>query len=114
MDFTTFHKSLIMLCLAVFALMVLQSPANAKAAGAEFDVLLAQNAIPSSSADERNTELQKKRMCLVGAACGAVVGTILILFGYFRLNHATRGFYAGRLQTLAMVMVAILLGLEAS
>lgn len=62
-------------------------------------------------AQEESEEVdRKKRMTLVGTACFGVIGTILILFGYFRLNHATRGFYSGRLQTLALVMIVILLG----
>lgn len=63
-------------------------------------------------AQEETSEVNKtKRMALVGAACFAVIGTILILFVYFQLNHATRGFYSGRLQTVALFMIVILLGL---
>lgn len=62
-------------------------------------------------AQEESTEIDRtKRMTLVGAACFGVIGTIIILFGYFRLDHATRGFYSGRLQTLAFFLIIVLLG----
>ena len=52
-------------------------------------------------------------MALVGAGMRSrMIGTILILFGYFQLNHATRGFYAGRLQSLALVLIVDATGIR--
>ncbi len=53
---------------------------------------------------------QEKRLAMVGAVALTVIGSIAILFVYFRLNLATRGFYAGRLQTLATLLLLALFG----
>lgn len=75
--------------------------------------ILAQTVPTEQSAEGPNSKQQEKRIYLVGGVCGAVFGVVLILFGYFRLDNATRGFYSGRLQTLALVAIVILLGLAA-
>jgi hypothetical protein len=58
-----------------------------------------------------NSNRQKQRIYLVGAICGSIVGVLVTLFGYFRLNEATRGFYSGRLQAITLLTIGILLGL---
>lgn len=68
---------------------------------------------PDLAESEETKVDRKKRMALVGAASFAILGAILILFGYFRLNHATRGFYAGRLQTLGLFLLVVWLGVAA-
>ncbi len=45
--------------------------------------------------------LQKYRLYQVGLWVAGVLIVLLIAFGYLQLDHATRGFYTGRLQWLA-------------
>ena len=43
----------------------------------------------------------KHRLIHTGLLGGGVLGLLVTVFGYFRLDHATRGFYTGRLQFVA-------------
>lgn len=98
--------------LGVFALLVTLIPQHSvfgqESRDASFDP--EQRPLPVILAEEEAAVDKTKRMVLVGAGCFGIFGTILILFGYFQLNHATRGFYSGRLQSLSLALIAILLG----
>lgn len=53
--------------------------------------------------DERwEQEVAKGRLLQTGLVGGAVLALLGVLFAYFRLDTATRGFYTGRLQFLAV------------
>ena len=62
------------------------------------------------SADEQ-TSNRRKRVIKVAVLVGVVIALLAVLFGYLRLDHATRGFYSGKLQTLAAIEVLLILGL---
>jgi len=51
---------------------------------------------------EEKSKFRVMQMSLVG---GGVVVLLSIAFLFFRINHATRGFYAGRLQFFAMAVI---------
>jgi hypothetical protein len=53
----------------------------------------------------------KTRLLLAGLFGGGAIGLLSLLFGFFRLDNATRGFYTGRLQ---FATVAAILGLVAA
>ena len=60
------------------------------------------------SAEENfKDEVTRKRLVSTGVAGGAVLSILAILFGYLRLNHATRGFYSRRLQMGAGILAVI-------
>jgi hypothetical protein len=65
----------------------------------------------SPTSPRSNSNRQKQRIYLVGAICGSIVGVLITLFSYFRLNEATRGFYSGRLQAVTLLTIVVLLGL---
>jgi hypothetical protein len=48
------------------------------------------------------------RMLGVGFVGGAVLALLAVAYSYFRLDHATRGFYTGRLQFLAVAAILVL------
>jgi len=54
----------------------------------------------------------RDRLVLTTVALAVVIACLAILYAYLRLEHATRGFYSGRLQTgaglfgLAVIVVA--------
>ncbi len=105
---------LTMVLLGFFALMTAQTP-HASASECRVSEVPSANLTPHQPlglmlAEEKSSIDKSKRIMLVGAGCIGIFGTILILFGYFQLNHATRGFYSGRLQTLALGLIVILLG----
>ncbi len=53
--------------------------------------------------------LLRNRLVTAALIGGMFLGWMGVLFAYLRLDHATRGFYSGRLQTLAAVIsIAIL------
>lgn len=54
----------------------------------------------------------KGRLVVMGLICGGVLGVILALFGYFRADTATRGFYTGRLKfvTAAAILALVVAG----
>jgi hypothetical protein len=68
----------------------------------------------SLNSDDKSSEQQRTRDRLVGL--GLMGGTLLallgVVFGYLRLDHATRGFYCGRLQMLAGVSSALILAVS--
>ena len=41
------------------------------------------------------------RLLLTGTLVVVLLGQLSVLFGYLKINHATRGFYSGRLQSFA-------------
>lgn len=51
---------------------------------------------------EEKSKFRVIQMSLLG---GGVVVVLSIAFLFFRINHATRGFYAGRLQLFAMAVI---------
>lgn len=51
---------------------------------------------------ERELVVQRIRTVVVG--CGLVLVLIVIAFGYFRLDHATRGIYSRRLLVFALLL----------
>ncbi len=53
----------------------------------------------------------RNRIVTAGVFGGALLGFLSVLFGYLKLNHLTRGFYSGRLQTLSIACVILILGL---
>ncbi len=59
---------------------------------------------------EWDENLTRVRLISTGIAGGGVLSLLMVLFGYFRLNHATRGFYSRRLQ-LGAASLAILIAL---
>lgn len=56
-------------------------------------------------------EVSKNRLWITALAGGGVFVLLLTVFGYFRLDTATRGYYTGRLQ---LVTVAAILALVAA
>lgn len=50
------------------------------------------------------------RLLQMGLLVGGVLGLLGTVFGYFRVDNATRGFYTGRLQAMAAVAILALLG----
>jgi hypothetical protein len=50
----------------------------------------------------RGTTLSN-RLLLTGTLVVVLLGQLAVLFGYLRINHATRGFYSGRLQSFSAV-----------
>lgn len=49
------------------------------------------------------------RLLLAGLCAAGLLGLLVVLFGYLRINHATRGFYNRRLQTISiMILIAII------
>lgn len=54
---------------------------------------------------------QQQRLANLAVLGSATFGFLFVVFGYFRLNHATRGFYAGRLQFLTgLAILALIVG----
>ena len=45
----------------------------------------------------------RDRLKLAGAGGAGLLALLAIVFGYFRIDHATRGFYSRRLQTLCII-----------
>lgn len=41
------------------------------------------------------------RLLLTGTLVVVLLGQLSVLFGYLKIDHATRGFYSGRLQSVA-------------
>ena len=53
-------------------------------------------------------EIAKSRLLQTGLLAAAVLGLLATVFGYFRLDNATRGYYTGRLQAMAAVAILAL------
>ena len=51
----------------------------------------------------------RNRLVLTTVALAVVIACLAILYTYLRLEHATRGFYSGRLQTGAGLLGLIVL-----
>ena len=64
---------------------------------------------PPPLATARHTTLSN-RLLLTGTLLGMLLGQLSVLFGYLKINHATRGFYSGRLQSIAAVASVAVLG----
>jgi hypothetical protein len=58
----------------------------------------------------RNLQL-RDRLAYSGLMAISLCGSLFVLFGYLRLNHATRGFYAGRLQLASALLIGALASL---
>ena len=43
------------------------------------------------------------RLLMTGTLVVVLLGQLSVLFGYLKINHATRGFYSGRLQSFSVV-----------
>ena len=52
----------------------------------------------------------KSRLWQVGLAGGGLLLVLVVMFGYFSLDTATRGFYKGRLQFLMAIAILALIG----
>jgi hypothetical protein len=50
------------------------------------------------------------RLLQMGLLVGGMLGLLGTVFGYFRADNATRGFYTGRLQAMAAVAILALVG----
>ena len=64
---------------------------------------------PASSdivASDRERRL-KKRLVTVAVLGGVVLLLLAVVYGYFRLELTTRGFYSGRLQILSLSLIHI-------
>lgn len=53
-------------------------------------------------------EVAKSRLLFTGLLGGGILALLVTVFGYFRLDNATRGFYTGRLQFVAIAAVLAL------
>ncbi len=53
---------------------------------------------------------QRNRLLLTGTLVGWMLAELAVLFGYLKIQHATRGFYSGRLQSLAAAVALAVLG----
>lgn len=53
----------------------------------------------------------RNRIVATGVVGGALLGILVVAFGYLKLNLLTRGFYSGRLQTMAIASAILILGL---
>lgn len=51
----------------------------------------------------------RDRLVAIGLVGGTFLALLAVLFGYLRLDHATRGFYSGRLQLLAGISAVAIL-----
>jgi len=61
--------------------------------------------------DRRWTQVRaKSRVLQTGFVCGAVLLLLASVFGYFRLDNATRGYYTGRLQFMTAAAILAVVG----
>ncbi len=70
-----------------------------------------QTVAEQSSEERDNQSVVRQRLIMVAIVAGVVISLLAVLFGYLRLDHATRGFYSGKLQMVAVVEVLLILGL---
>lgn len=63
-----------------------------------------------SGADPGEEKRIRDRLVAIGLVGGTLLALLGVLFGYLRLDHATRGFYCARLQMLAGICSALILG----
>ena len=56
---------------------------------------------PQTPAKPRTT--LTNRLLMTGTLVVVLLGQLSVLFGYLKINHATRGFYSGRLQSFSVV-----------
>ncbi|MDG1874322.1 MAG: hypothetical protein P8J27_10455, partial [Mariniblastus sp.] len=78
------------------------------------DVILNDSEIASSTERElggsaNESQDLRGRLIAVGFGMGLMLALLGTLFGYLRLDHATRGFHSGRLQMSAIGVVALIL-----
>lgn len=57
------------------------------------------------------TEQTRTRLVQSGIIGASVLGLLLILFGYFHLEQATRGFYSVRLQMVGLIVILTLVAI---
>ncbi len=110
------HPFCINACWVVFFSLFITVPAttNTAAAGQDFasqpdaaDREIASssdiNLTPTQTAGSQPKTTLNNRLLLTGTLIVIVLGQLSVLFGYLRIDHATRGFYSGRLQSIAAV-----------
>jgi len=73
--------------------------------GAKVDPAVELQESPEKSA----TQSLRTRLICYAFFGGLLLVFLAILFGYLRLDHATRGFHSGRLQIAALVLSAVVL-----
>ena len=83
----------------------LQNPTSDRQAQDEEPTQTEPTAAPAKN---QNTHLLH-RIEGVAILVGVVILMLAILFAYLRMDHATRGFYSGRLQSMAFAAVALVL-----
>ncbi len=64
---------------------------------------------PDESTEDTDAQSLRNRLVSYTFLGGLTLVFLGLLFGYLRLNHATRGFHSGRLQLAAMVLSGIVL-----
>jgi hypothetical protein len=55
------------------------------------------------ASDLVHEEYLGNRLLLTSTLLGILLGQLSVLYGYLKINHATRGFYSGRMQSIAAV-----------
>ena len=64
---------------------------------------------PIESPENSEDQSLRNRLISYAFSGGLMLVFLGLLFGYLRLDHATRGFHSGRLQLAALVLVGIVL-----
>lgn len=59
--------------------------------------------------DARSEKVLRNRVIAAAIFGGVVLALLGIVFGYLRMDHATRGFYSGRLQSIAAASAIVVL-----
>jgi hypothetical protein len=72
---------------------------------------LNENETAGESVDASPRSELQNRLIGFGLVGGAVLALMGLLFAYLRLDHATRGFYGGRLQLGAIVLAVAVLAI---
>lgn len=76
-----------------------------------------QNEIASKTDSANSLSVQEsagmqRLLIMTTIVVGAVLGLLLVLFVYLRLEHISRGFYSSRLQMVAIVCALAVLALS--
>lgn len=56
-----------------------------------------------------NRNLTRNRLIYAGVIGAGLLGILGVIYGFLHFNHLTRGFYVGRLQTISVVLVLLIL-----
>ena len=70
------------------------------------EVLLVPNSSTADSPRSNPKPVLHNRLLMTAALVIVLLGQLSVLFGYLKINHATRGFYSGRLQSFSVVASA--------